>query len=211
MKTTAFLLLCLCFAVLTGSTVMGQSIAVPHVTAVGPDGTLYVAASATDAAGASELWLLAYDADGTREGELLLSEAPDMLPVFMTATADTLFIAGTATGGSSLDYICMAIDPAGLVGIKEIPPPAVFTLEAGYPNPVSDAAAVLEYTLPYAAPVRLEVRSLTGAIVETIVDDIKPAGRHRVTFSPRDLSSGTYYFMLFSPEGVTVRKLAVIR
>jgi hypothetical protein len=100
----SFFLLCLCLAVLTGSTVLGPSITVPHVTAVGPDDTLYIAASATDTAGASELWLLAY-------------------------------------------------------------------------------------TLPYAAPVRLEVRSLTGAIVETVVDDIKPASRHRATFSPRDLLS----------------------
>ena len=210
MRISAIIVLTLCFLA-AATAVRGQSVTVPHAVASTSGGTLYVAASAMDATGAPELWLLAYNADGSRAGELRLPDAPDILPHFLHAATDTLIIAATALDGTDPDFLALSVDPGLLVDAEALPAPSAFAIEAGYPNPLSAESALILYTLPYAARVRLEVRSLTGATVGTLVDEYMPAGRHRVVFAPRDLASGTYYLILTSPEGVTLRKIALIR
>gem|GEM_PF-2462489 len=210
MRISAILAFTLCFLA-AAPAVRGQSVTVPHAVASTSGGTLYVAASATDASGAPELWLLSYHADGSRAGELRLPDAPDILPRFLYAATDTLIIAGTALDGMDPDFLALSVDPGLLVDAEALPAPSAFAIEAGYPNPLSAASALILYTLPYAAHVRLEVRALTGATVETLVDEYTPAGRHRVVFTPRNLASGTYYLILTSPEGVAIRKIALVR
>lgn len=210
MRISSIIVFSLCF--LAAATVVhGQSVTVPHAVASTSGGTLYIAASATDAAGAPELWLLAYNADGSRAGALRLPDAPDILPRFMHAATDTLIIGATALDGTDPDFLALSLDPGLLVDAEALPAPSAFAIEAGYPNPLHAESALILYTLPYAALVRLEVRSLTGATVETLVDEYTPAGRHRVVFTTRNLASGTYYLILTSPEGVAIRKIALVR
>ncbi|MGM0515830.1 MAG: T9SS type A sorting domain-containing protein [Pseudomonadota bacterium] len=210
MRISAIIMFTLCFLA-AATAVRGQSATVPHAVSATTGGTLYVAASTTDASGAPQLWLLSYHADGSRAGELRLPDAPDVLPRFLDAMTDTLIIGATALDGTNADFLALSVNPDLLVDAAPLPAPSAFAIEAGYPNPLSAGSALILYTLPYAAHVRLEVRSLSGATVETLVDEYTPAGRHRIVFTPRDLVSGTYYLILTSPEGVTLRKIVLLR
>ena len=71
-----------------------------------------------------------------------------------------------------------------------------FKLESNYPNPFNQNTT-LTYTLPFAWPIQVEVFSVTGRHIRTLVDEDKSAGRHTVIWDGRDdfgrrVSSGLY-------------------
>lgn len=212
MKTLISLLL-LCALLPLSTSLQAQVFAAPKALSIGADGRLYVAAVRLAADGSPELWLLSYAADGTPAGEALVDAGKELRAVSIAARPDTLFVAGSVMAeGASRDFYAAAFDPDMLVGVKPIAAPTRFALETGYPNPITPEMTItLRFTVPYAAPVRIEVRSITGAEVATLADGLLEAGRHSAVFRPRGLASGTYYFMLTSPEGVLVRKIAVMK
>ncbi len=73
--------------------------------------------------------------------------------------------------------------------------PGFVKLSRNYPNPFNPET-IIEYTLPRTESVRLVVYDLLGREVARLVDGVQPAGRHRVRFQARELSSGTYVYRL---------------
>jgi hypothetical protein len=207
-QLSSFILLC-CLA--AAPVLQAQTTAVPRGLAVGPDGTLYVAATHLGANGSQQLWLLAWDADGTPGGRFLAA-ADGSAARTLHLAGDTLLVTGSMRRGSGdHDMFAAAFDPATLVHVAATPTTPTFALAPGYPNPVTEEQAVVTFTMPYAAHIRIEVRSLTGAVVRVLTDEHRAAGEHRAVFSARDLPSGTYYIMLYSPEGLRMRKIALLR
>ena len=70
-----------------------------------------------------------------------------------------------------------------------------YHLAQSYPNPFNPQAQI-QYTLPVATHVTLEVFDLLGRTIETLVDGEQPAGTHAVVFDAQDLSNGTYVYRL---------------
>jgi hypothetical protein len=62
-----------------------------------------------------------------------------------------------------------------------------FALAGG--NPFRDYTT-LSYSLPEAAPVRVAVYNLAGALVRTLVDGVQPAGSHQLSLAREDRASG---------------------
>ena len=81
-------------------------------------------------------------------------------------------------------------------------------------NPVRERA-LLRYTLPSRLPVRIEVFSVTGRKMRTLVDRVDEAGTYTVPFemrgeSGRTLGSGLYLVhMTAGSERRTVRVIAI--
>jgi poly-gamma-glutamate capsule biosynthesis protein CapA/YwtB (metallophosphatase superfamily) len=76
-------------------------------------------------------------------------------------------------------------------------------LSAPRPNP-SAVETVLEYELPRAGRVLLEVYDVAGIRRATLVDRVEAAGSHRATWDARGLPSGVYFARLRAgDEGVT--------
>ncbi|MEP7027265.1 MAG: M43 family zinc metalloprotease [Candidatus Eisenbacteria bacterium] len=78
--------------------------------------------------------------------------------------------------------------------------PAVETVSAvsfagAMPNP-SRGGTTLEYALPHAASVSLNLYSVSGRLVSSIDAGVKEAGAHRVSFADRGVSVGTYFAVL---------------
>jgi hypothetical protein len=69
--------------------------------------------------------------------------------------------------------------------------PAVYSLEAAYPNPFTGRTTV-SFALPEAARVTVEAYDLLGRRVATLVDRSFEPGRHEVTLDGRSLASGVY-------------------
>ena len=88
--------------------------------------------------------------------------------------------------------------------------PLAFALDAVYPNPVADVAAV-RYALPEAADVRLVVFDVLGRAVATLADGPQPAGRHTAALRTDGLASGVYVVQLRSGGDVASRRFVVIR
>ena len=93
--------------------------------------------------------------------------------------------------------------------------PTTFALAEAYPNPFN-ASAVLRFSLPDAAPVKLVLYNALGQRVRSLLADVLPAGTHQVTWNGRDesaaeVASGVYYANLEAYDERRVRSLVLLR
>jgi hypothetical protein len=88
--------------------------------------------------------------------------------------------------------------------------PAQFELAQNYPNPFNPTTTI-EFGLPQAGVVRLQVFDVTGRLVQTLVNESRSAGYHQVQFNASGLASGVYFYRLSSSQGVVTKKLMLIK
>ena len=93
--------------------------------------------------------------------------------------------------------------------------PDDYRLGQNYPNPFNPSTTI-EFALPMAGPVRLDVYNILGQNVNTLIDRHLPAGVHQVTFNGRSdngspLASGVYFYRLVSSDFVESRKMMLVK
>ncbi|MFH2055766.1 MAG: FlgD immunoglobulin-like domain containing protein, partial [bacterium] len=93
--------------------------------------------------------------------------------------------------------------------------PDHFGLIQNYPNPFNPTT-MIEFALPQAAEITLEVFNISGQKVATVTSGQYAAGYHRVSFDGRDeygapLASGIYFYRLTSSDFVETRKMLLIK
>ena len=98
----------------------------------------------------------------------------------------------------------------GIEVSKSGPAPIDFTLDQNYPNPYS-TTTLISFAVPNATHVLLQVYSMTGALVQTLVDGAVTPGRYNVTFDASSLSTGTYLYMLQAGGRLLTKRMVVIR
>lgn len=72
-------------------------------------------------------------------------------------------------------------------------------LFASYPNPFT-ASTSIDFSLPHAGDVQLEVFDVLGVKVATLASGPLASGRHHVTWQPSDLPPGVYLYR-FEADG----------
>ena len=94
----------------------------------------------------------------------------------------------------------------------EIDVPKTFALNQNYPNPFNPGT-VISYQLPVNSLVRLELFSITGEKVATLVNEELEAGYHNYNLSASalGLSSGVYIYRMIAGEFVSTKKLMLIK
>jgi hypothetical protein len=116
-------------------------------------------------------------------------------------------VASRADGEFTLDGYCMP-------GTRLVRNVSGFQLYQNRPNPVEHNAGnstIIEYHLGADAYTSLCVYDAMGRRVATLVDDLRPAGVHRVTFDTAHLPGGLYYYTLTSGTFNGSRKLLITR
>jgi hypothetical protein len=88
--------------------------------------------------------------------------------------------------------------------------PTDYGLAQNYPNPFNPET-VIEFQLPEAGPVRLEVFSLLGERVAMLVDERLAAGVYRERFDASALPSGVYVYRLLAGGNVLTRKMLLVK
>lgn len=93
--------------------------------------------------------------------------------------------------------------------------PAVAQLLGNVPNPFNPATEV-RFILPADQTVRLAVYDVSGRLVKTLVDEMRPAGDNAARWdgtdrSNRAVASGTYFARLTGPGLSQVRAMALVR
>lgn len=97
-----------------------------------------------------------------------------------------------------------------LSGVAEARPPVEFSLAQNYPNPFNPST-ILRYSLPHSGRVRLEVFTMLGQLVTTLVDGMESEGVHEVKFSANGLASGIYLYRLSAGSSVTTRRMMLLK
>ncbi len=92
--------------------------------------------------------------------------------------------------------------------IPEIP--MQFLLSQNYPNPFN-AFTVIQYNLPEASDVNIEIYDLLGRRVETLIQTEQQAGHHQVTWDAKNTSSGMYFYKIQAGEYDETRKMVLLR
>jgi len=88
--------------------------------------------------------------------------------------------------------------------------PTFFSLLQNYPNPFNPTT-VIEFALPQASRVKLEVFNILGQMTMTLVDDYLPAGNHQVIFDATNFPSGIYFYRLSHKDSKLTRKMTLIK
>jgi Ca-activated chloride channel family protein len=102
------------------------------------------------------------------------------------------------------------------VGEEKTPPrPESPRLEQNYPNPFN-SSTTMRYQVPESGSVRLEVFDLSGQKIKTLVNGLRAAGFHQLSWNGRNqngepVSSGVYLARLQAAQGHQVRKILLMK
>ena len=73
--------------------------------------------------------------------------------------------------------------------------PDEFRLYQNYPNPFNPSTTI-KYALPFESSVDITIYNMIGQKIEAFNEGIKEAGYHNVTWFPKNLSSGVYFYSI---------------
>jgi hypothetical protein len=88
--------------------------------------------------------------------------------------------------------------------------PSQITLNQNYPNPFNPGTNI-SYTLKTRSQVILAVYDILGRQVATLVNGVQNAGEYQVPFSGAGLTSGVYFYRLTTTEGMTTKKMVLLK
>lgn len=88
--------------------------------------------------------------------------------------------------------------------------PGNYFLSQNYPNPFNPSTTIV-FVLPKASKVTLTVYNLLGQKVATLLDGLKPAGSHSVTFAADNLSAGIYMYEIKTNDFRQVKRMLLVK
>jgi hypothetical protein len=93
--------------------------------------------------------------------------------------------------------------------------PSTLALAQNYPNPFNPST-IIEFALPKASRVTLDVYNTLGQVVNRLVDDEMSAGHHSFEWNGRDgsgneLASGIYFYRISSEFGAETKKMVMLK
>ncbi len=131
--------------------------------------------------------------------------------------SSTEYVIGTITGGSyfanwkgPINLVGSAVDESDLDNI-----PTSFELGQNYPNPFNPTTKI-KYGLPTKSYMTLKVYNLLGQEINTLVDQVVPAGTHETEWDGRDktgaeVATGIYFYKLIAGDFVDTKKMMLIK
>jgi len=153
---------------------------------------------------------------GAGAAAILLSRTPSLTPAQIYSAMSAGAITDGNTGGvpnrtwgaGKLNvYSALAIS----TGVDLTPGvPLTFALGQNYPNPFNPST-VIQYVIPGAAFVTLEVFDLLGRSVRTLVNGEQGSGPHSVRFDATGLASGVYFYRLKAAGLTQTKKMMILR
>lgn len=100
--------------------------------------------------------------------------------------------------------------PALSIGDVSTELPNSFELSQNYPNPFNPVTTI-QYELPAASHVKIEIFDLVGQKVQTLVNEQKQAGTYNIRVNGSDLSSGIYFYYIEAGSFMDSKKMILLK
>lgn len=93
------------------------------------------------------------------------------------------------------------INLTSAISNSDVQPVKTHILAQNFPNPFNPTTHI-SYSLNSAAKVKLEIMNIAGQKICTLVNGLRSAGAHEITFSANELNTGVYFYRLttFDPS-----------
>jgi hypothetical protein len=88
--------------------------------------------------------------------------------------------------------------------------PAGISLSNNYPNPFN-STTIIEFSLDRPQSVNLAVYDMLGREIKTLLNEKKPAGKHRILFDASSLPSGVYFYRLQTGNEVETKRMVLLK
>ena len=121
-----------------------------------------------------------------------------------------IFDMGADVGVVVIDNVSLSLELATSVEELDNNRPNQFTLNQNYPNPFNPTTNIT-FTIPQSSDVKLEVFNAVGQKVATLVNGVRNAGSHTITFDASRFASGVYLYRLTSGNSVQVNKMLLLK
>lgn len=99
--------------------------------------------------------------------------------------------------------------------VKDSDAPSGFVLSQNYPNPVNLSLGLnstkINYSVSDASKVKIQLFDINGREIQTLVDNFVNQGNYEVNIDLKELSSGIYFYRMYSNEGVQTKKITIIK
>jgi hypothetical protein len=118
-------------------------------------------------------------------------------------------------GAGTVYYRLKQVDFDGSVNYSsevsaDLSVPTEFSLSQNYPNPFNPSTTI-KFGIPADAKVLLELYSVTGEKVATLIDGDLSAGYHQYLLNASNLSTGVDLYRLSAGEFSSVKKLMLVK
>lgn len=112
-------------------------------------------------------------------------------------------------GKGGYNFSVTAVDSGKVVAV-ESEGPKVFGLFQNYPNPFNPATSI-NFTLPKAENIMVDIRDVTGQRVEVITDGFREAGSYSLTWNGEKFSSGVYFCTVKAGDFSQTIKMSLLK
>ena len=85
-----------------------------------------------------------------------------------------------------------------------------FELQQNYPNPFNPTTQI-RFSLPEQSQVTLKIYNVLGKEIATLVNDVKGAGVHEISFDGSGLASGVYFYTLQTGKFTQTHKMILMK
>ena len=86
-----------------------------------------------------------------------------------------------------------------------------FALEQNFPNPFNPSTTI-SFSLKHFDSVNLSIYSIDGRLVSTLISNKNlSSGTHQIQFDAKSLASGVYFYQLRTSQGISTRKMTLIK
>ena len=130
---------------------------------------------------------------------------------------DYIYVDRQVTNGQTYTYQLSDVDLSGhetvhpvVCSVTPTGVPASYALDQNYPNPFNPSTEI-RYAVPAEAHVTLKVYNLLGQEVASLVDEVKEAGRHTVSWNASDQASGVYFYSLQTDDFSATKKMVFMK
>lgn len=88
--------------------------------------------------------------------------------------------------------------------------PTEFALEQNFPNPFNPSTQI-QFALPEQSRVSIQVFDMLGRQVASLVNEVRAAGMHLVTFDAKNLASGIYMYRIQAGSFVQTKRMTLVK